>query len=205
TEKCAEGSNLPATPYRVKALPSRARRLWHRMLRNAAEVIVMASGGARNRSGPSPDLSSGRSDRRGLSLSALPNEGYRGEAPEWPLGMLAQDELGVTRREREVWAEAWRSPQAAAWAVESWRWPIVAEYCRLKATVEAAPGASAALVSQLHRYRDQIGLTPAGLKENGWQIATVQVGSGETERSRSEKRPAGRARDRLKVASGGGY
>ena len=134
----------------------------------------MARGGARNRSGPAPDPKSGRSDRRGLQLSALPNEGYRGEAPEWPLGPTVTE--GLTEdRELAIWSEAWATPQAAAWAVEAWRWPIVAEYCRLKAVVELAPHASAALVSQLHRYRDQIGLTPAGLKENGWAIAQPDI------------------------------
>ncbi|MDZ4322339.1 MAG: hypothetical protein U1A07_26530, partial [Phenylobacterium sp.] len=80
-------------------------------------------------------------------------------------------------REGVVWVEAWRTPQGAAWAVESWRWPIVAEYVRLKVTVELDPGSNAALVGQLHRYREQIGLTPAGLRLNGWQVARDEVGS----------------------------
>lgn len=132
----------------------------------------MTSGGARNRSGPAPDPMSGRSDARGLSFTALPADGYSGEVPGWPLRPAATDDL-LALRELDIWAEAWRSPQAAAWAAQSWRWTIIAEYCRLKAVVELAPAASAALVSQLHRYRDQIGLTPAGLKENGWQIAAA--------------------------------
>ena len=134
----------------------------------------MSRGGARNRSGPQPDPLSGRSDARGFSLMALPNEGFSGEVPEFPLPFPEDDSVGV--REREIWREAWGFPQAAAWSRESWRWPVVAEYCRLKATVEANPAANAALVAQLHRFRDQIGLTPAGLKENGWAIASVEVG-----------------------------
>lgn len=153
----------------------------------------MPSGGARNRSGPAPDPSSGRSDRRGLNLSTLPSEGYSGVVPAFPLQPIQlfheymrerekvteYDEgrtLSFREREADVWAEAWSTPQAAAWALESWRWPIVAEYCRLKTVVEHDPSASAALVAQLHRYRDQIGLTPAGMKENGWKIAPVEVG-----------------------------
>lgn len=132
----------------------------------------MAHGGARNRSGPQPDPNSARSDRRGLSLTALPNEGYQGDIPDFPLG---EGPDYVSHRERQVWVEAWRTPQAAAWAREPWRWPTIAEYCRLKATVEANPGAVAALVGHLHRYRDQIGLTPAGLKENGWAIAATDI------------------------------
>lgn len=138
-------------------------------------VVVMPRGGARNRSGPRPDPLSGRSERRGLSLSALPADGFDGDAPEFPLP--GNDLASGSFRERElaIWAEAWRSPQAAAWALESWRWPIIGEYCRLKMQVEVDPQASAALVGQLHRYRDQLGLTPAGLKENGWAIASAEV------------------------------
>ena len=133
----------------------------------------MAShGGARNRSGPAFDPTSARSDSRGIVLTALPNEGFTGDVPAWPLGDGPEH---VANRELMVWAEAWRTPQAAAWAQESWRWPIVAEYCRLKAIVESDPSASAALVSQLHRYRDQIGLTPAGMRENGWAIAQPNI------------------------------
>ena len=61
------------------------------------------------------------------------------------------------------------------WISQPWRWPIVAEYCRLKAIIELSPAATAALISQLHRYRDQLGLTPAGLKENGWRIAVDET------------------------------
>lgn len=153
----------------------------------------MTSGGRRNRSGPSIDPSSGRSDQRGIKLTALPASGYVGEIPEFPLPtaiayVFAEDEDGRRRRttdqdatdeqrsrELEVWCEAWRTPQAIAWDRESWRWPIVAEYCRLKTIVERDPGANATLVGQLHRFRDQIGLTPAGMKENGWAIAADEV------------------------------
>ncbi|WP_333810788.1 hypothetical protein [Timonella senegalensis] len=137
-------------------------------------VVCMSRGGARNRSGPQPDPLSGRSDARGFSLQALPNEGFRGDVPEFPLPFPDVEGIGV--RERQIWVEAWSFPQAAAWALEPWRWPVVAEYCRLKATVESNPAANASLVAQLHRFRDQIGLTPAGLKENGWAIAPVEVG-----------------------------
>ncbi|HLS01163.1 MAG TPA: hypothetical protein VK054_04165 [Beutenbergiaceae bacterium] len=135
-------------------------------------IVLVSHGGARNRSGPAPVPGSARSEARGLVFQALPNEGFRGEVPVFPLGPGPE---GVAGRELEVWGEVWGTPQAAAWALESWRWPVVAEYCRLKAIVEVDPSASAALVAQLHRYRDQIGLTPAGLRENGWAIAQPEV------------------------------
>lgn len=156
----------------------------------------MPKGGSRNRSGPQPDPTSGRSERRGYKLEALPNEGYQGPVPAFPLEPIVlfteywegsgsdrekhidRDELGTESfrdREAQVWAEAWTTPQACAWSMESWRWPVVAEYCRLKTVIELDPSASAALVGQLHRYRDQIGLTPAGMRENGWSIAKDEL------------------------------
>lgn len=154
----------------------------------------MASGGARARSGPAPDPDSGRSAARGLDFQALPSEGFAGVIPDFPLDPIVlfvehfKDGAKVREvgegasadfhsREGVVWAEAWRSPQGAAWAVDSWRWPVIAEYCRLKVTVELDPGSNAALVGQLHRYREQIGLTPAGLSLNGWRIARDEVGA----------------------------
>lgn len=153
----------------------------------------MSKGGARNRSGPPVDPSSGRSDRRGLSLTALPSEGFDGEAPEFPLP-------GASARELDIWVDAWTTPQACAWAIEPWRWQMVAEYARFKAMCEVEPNAS--LIGQLHRYRDQIGLTPAGLKENGWAIASDEVGAKAAGRA-DEGRPKS-SRDRMKVVSGDG-
>lgn len=179
----------------------------------------MPRGGSRNRSGPAADPKSGRSERRGYTLTSLPFEGFEGEAPAFPLEPIqlfseywdgeGRDRTKVREfdtagtesfrdREAQVWAEAWRTPQACAWSMQSWRWPIVAEYCRLKTVVELDPSASAALVGQLHRYRDQIGLTPAGLRENGWAIAVDEVGA-KREQQRDESvsdvpRPARRLR-----------
>jgi hypothetical protein len=183
----------------------------------------MPRGGARNRSGPRPDPESGRSDRRGFTLTALPSEGYKGEPPSFPLEPIvlfveywegsgrdrvrAKEEdkpasESFRERESQVWAEAWTTPQACAWSMQPWRWPIVAEYCRLKTVVELDPSASAALVAQLHRYRDQLGLTPAGLKENGWAVATDEL----ADKRASSRRPAAEeplddVRGRLTVVS----
>jgi hypothetical protein len=181
----------------------------------------VTSGGFRARSGPTADPDSGRSAARGLNFQALPSEGYRGPIPDFPLDPIVlfaehfedgakvreadEDASGdFHSRENVVWVEAWRSPQGAAWAVESWRWPIVAEYCRLKVTVELDPGSNAALVGQLHRYREQIGLTPAGLRLNGWQIARDEVGARRDESPADSKPSGGRmsARERRLKAVG---
>ena len=133
----------------------------------------MSRGGARVRSGPAPDPSSGRSEKRKYLLTALPVDGYSGPVPKFPLP--ADGDVKRAAREKALWRDAWRSPQACAWSMEAWRTRIVAQYCRVAAVVELDPSASAALVAQLHRFRDQLGLTPAGLRHNGWRIADAPV------------------------------
>ena len=134
----------------------------------------MSHGGARNRSGPRPDLSSERSEARKFVLTALPAEGYTQEPPEFPIPSDF-DDPAHRDRELELWADAWRTPQACAWSMEPWRHRIVAQYCRLAAMVELDAEPGPGLIAQLHRFRDQIGLTPAGLVENGWSIASEPV------------------------------
>ena len=129
----------------------------------------MARGGARNRSGPKPDPTSARSDRRGYSLTALPSEGFTGTPPAFPL----PDPLP---RELALWEQAWRTPQACAWSLpsEAWRTRTVAMWVRLSVRCEQ-PDAAASLLAQLHRFADQIGMTTAGLAELGWKVAVDQV------------------------------
>lgn len=181
----------------------------------------MPKGGARNRSGPPADPASLRSADRGLVLTALPSGGYKNRAPAFPLPKINRFRLefyegggkakvpdtkastAFRKRELEVWREVWKTPQACAWSREPWRWPVVAEFCRLKTVVEMEPEANAALVAQLHRFRDQVGLTPAGLKENGWAIAHDETAAKRTAKTAAPaRRPS--ARDRLRVVDGDG-
>lgn len=177
----------------------------------------MTSGGRRNRSGPGVDPMSGRSDSRGVKLTALPREGYRGAAPAFPLGKVnvyyvlkGSDGKPVREfdedatqeryaRELELWAWAWSTPQAAAWAVETWRWYTVALWVRTAAVCESSE-AQAADKNSLHRFADQIGLTPAGMKENGWALAADEV------KEKRESKPAAESqaapKRRLRVAGG---
>lgn len=151
-------------------------------------VSEMARGGSRNRSGPQPDPESGVSDRRGLVFTALPADGYRGTVPEFPL-------TEVSEREAQVWAQSWRTPQAAAWAVEGWRWRTVALWVRWSVRMED-PAASATLGTVVVRLADQVGMTPAGLRENGWKISAGQASTSEV---KPPPRRRGSVRDRLKV------
>jgi len=151
----------------------------------------MTKGGARNRSGPQKDPTSGRSDKLGFSLTALPAEGYHGEVPEYPLRPMVcfytyfedgekirTEDGGATtafrEREEALWEWAWTLPQACAWARESWRWHTVAMWVRTAVVCEGSE-AQAADKNSLHRFADQIGMTPAGLRENGWAIAVDEL------------------------------
>lgn len=160
----------------------------------------MASGGARNRSGPQPVESSLKSAQRGLAFRTLDASGYSGAVPSFPLPASASDDL-IGAREVAVWETLWTYPQAFVWAEEPWRQETLAEFCRLKAIVELSPDSNAALVAQTHRYKDQLGLSPAGLKENGWKIG--QVAPVEAEGAPKVPRRSS-SKARLKVVSGGG-
>lgn len=178
----------------------------------------MPSGGHAS-SGPAPDPNSLRSAQKGRTFEALPAAGYDGDIPPFPLpdinvfdvyyegrSRVREFDPGATvarhNREVELWAQAWRTPQAAAWAREPWRWSAVAMWVRTMVVCESAE-ASAADKGSLHRFADQIGLTPAGMAFNGWKVASDQLAE-----RRADKVPAvaPSARSRLKAvrdAAGG--
>ena len=178
----------------------------------------MASGGARNRSGPQADPRSGRSDARGVRFDALPSEGRNSPPPlAWPLGDPAVfiegiengrpvkqlDAVATEERkaaELALWDEVWSYPQAVAWERDRWRWNIVALWVRTF-LVCAGPEAKAADKASLHRFGDQLGLTPAGLKENGWAISRDEVAPRRAERSDAPKAAPKR---RLRAVGDGG-
>ena len=180
----------------------------------------MTSGGSRLRSGPAKDPKSGRSDRLGFSATALPSEGFKGDVPAFPLGKVSVyfiykadgkvvrefDEDATQERytrELELWAWAWSTPQAVAWEREPWRWHSVAMWTRTAVVCESSE-AQAADKNSLHRFADQIGLTPAGLAGNGWAIAPDEVG--ERREERAPAAPEGKAAParRLRAVNGGG-
>lgn len=166
----------------------------------------MASGGARNRSGPKADEGSARSDARGYKLTALPAEGYRGRIPKFPLPRRvvkrweyedkrryqvvdAEATEQVAEREAELWRWAWSTPQACAWILPSeiWRSYTVAMWVRTAVVCEGSD-ATAADKNSLHRFADQVGLTTAGLAEMGWKVAGDEVGDKRAARSEQPKR-----------------
>lgn len=180
----------------------------------------MARGGARNRSGPQPEQGSARSERRGVRFTALPASGYDGEPPEFPLPKrIAWTTLSdegtkvrerddsetdvIAEREAELWAWAWRTPQACAWAQpsEAWRLHTIAMWVRTHVLCESSE-ATAADKGSLHRFADQIGMTPAGLRENGWAIATDELSAKAADREAEAAEPEPPSRPRRLRAAG---
>lgn len=150
----------------------------------------MASGGARNRSGPPKDPNSERSDRAGVLFQALPARGFDGPVPVFPLP-------GATGREAEVWESVWRTPQAWAWAQPGMEWlhRTVAMWVRVSVRCEDAE-AGPTLLAQVHRFADQIGMTTAGLQALGWTIARDELAERRSGRPESvgAERPVRRMR-----------
>lgn len=177
----------------------------------------MARGGARNRSGPAADPTSGRSDRRGFKLDALPVDGYRGDPPEFPLPSRVvlrwefqdkakfqvpdTDATEATKdREIELWEWAWSLPQACAWSMprNAWMLMSIAMWVRTFVICEGTE-ATAADKGSLHRFADQIGMTTAGLAEMGWRIGEPEKATAPT----AAEPQSGGSRSRLKLVSGG--
>lgn len=126
--------------------------------------------GGHARSGPAKTPGSRTSERAGYTLTALPNEGYRGEAPK-----LADFLVEVTDRHERIWAELWSTPQACAWSMEQWRWPVVADLVMFRVRADD-PESPVGLATSIRQLRDDLGLSKAGLAANGWAIAAAEVG-----------------------------
>lgn len=167
----------------------------------------MTSGGSRPRAGRKSNTE--RTEAK-FSVTALPSEGNTKRAPAFPLprvdrfdvdGYSPQASKAFRDREMAIWREVWKTPQACAWIREPYRWPTVAEFCRVKAAVESDAGSNAALVSRLREYRNEIGLSPDGLKMNGWAIAVDQVAAQAAKKTTTPKKKAAPTR-RLRSVGG---
>lgn len=151
-----------------------------------------------------------------FSPTALPAQGRSGNPPAFPLPKITRSVLdhggdgkpvkvasdrasaAFRKRELEIWRAVWKTPQAFAWEREPWRWPTIGEFCRLKAIVEAEPESNASLVARLREYRIEIGLTPDGLKMNGWAIAADQLAAQRAKKATAPKKVAAAPQRRLR-------
>lgn len=121
----------------------------------------MSSGGARARSGPPPDRHAIRNGRSGADWIRLPASGRRGEPPRWPIPK-------PTSREKALWAELWKLPQALMWEAKSQELQV-ALYVRSLREAERT-GASVAARTLLLRQEEYLGLSEPGLARNHWII-----------------------------------
>jgi hypothetical protein len=98
----------------------------------------------------------------------LPAGGYAGPIPVFPLAKLGERDSERVEAETTLWAELWRTPQAAAWITMGatvirevatyCRWQCKGETGDLEATKEA-------------RYRaDKLGLNPKAMRALLWQV-----------------------------------
>lgn len=145
-------------------------------------------------SGPPPNPASRRqSGNQAHTWTDLPADGFDGPIPSWPL--LGLDGMGDAAdafhdRELDVWSAVWRSPQAAAWALNGWthdvalyvRFLVIGETGDLKAATEA------------RMWSDRLGLNPAAMLKNRWRVRGDEVAAARVE-------PAKAARKRLKVVA----
>lgn len=188
----------------------------------------MASGGARARSGPPPDPTALRRDRKSDSAKwvILPAEGRQGPTPEWPLSGKSAHLLALTpswigqvededekqrvldqieseasalfAREVEIWAGEWRRPQAIEWERNGQELEV-ALYVRALVAAEA-PGAKVTLRTLVKQQQEALGLSLPGLARNHWKI-----GDAEQEPANRPAEPKAKAaRSRFKVIDGDG-
>lgn len=151
-------------------------------------------GGARANSGPPPDPTALRRDRKSdqAGWTTLDAAGRKGKSPLWPLGQQ-------TDRERELWAREWKRPQAIEWERNGQELEV-ALYVRAVTAAEAldAPVAARTLVKQL---QEALGLSLPGLLRLHWKIGAPEAKASRGAGARSVDGSS--MRDRFKVITGG--
>jgi hypothetical protein len=148
----------------------------------------MASGGARARSGPSPDpnaLRRDRSDDKGWIT--LPAEGRIGETPEWPFTVASEPEL-------DLWAILWKKPQAVMWEKLGLTHQIAAYVRAFLESTELE--ASAGLKTAVLRMEGELGLSIPGMASLRWKLSEDELSNRRVE---PLKKVASSARARLAV------
>lgn len=99
--------------------------------------------------------------RNGREWVLLPAEGFAGPVPGWPFEPTDAAEVAM-------WDELWSKPQAAEWARLGLTYQVAAY---VRAFVEStAAEASAGLKTAVLRMEVELGISPSGMKQNGWLI-----------------------------------
>lgn len=117
---------------------------------------------------PAPNPHARRRNAR-IGPTSLPASGRKGPPPAWPLA--AHRDEAVSTRERALWAELWRTPQAVAWERDrSAR--EVAMYVRWSIKAE---GLDRDAASEARQLSDRLGLNSKALRALMWEIPADEV------------------------------
>lgn len=122
----------------------------------------MTSGGARVRSGPTPDFTALRRDRDGKEWTKLPTECTR-PVPAWP-----SEVEEPTLAELSMWDSHWKMPQAHVWHADR-VFTQVALYCRMFQEAQK-PRASSQLRIIVRQTAEQLLLTIPALYASRYVI-----------------------------------
>lgn len=156
----------------------------------------MARGGARPGSGPAPQLDALRRDRPSDGpWRILPREGRQGDPPPFPLAR-------PTNREKAIWIDEWRRPQALVWEEEGLA-VQVALYVRVLVRAER-PKAKATEARLAKELMNSLGISLEARLKHRWLFE----GEAPAIEEAAARRPTGTdgtsVKDRFKVLTGGG-
>lgn len=176
----------------------------------------MPSGGARARSGPAPDPTALRRDRKDdKEWLSLPAEGFKGDAPSFPLPKILVYNVYWVDKERvreldegateirwdaetSMWEELWQKPQATMWDALGLKFQVAAY---IRAYIESVgPDSNAGLKTAALRMEAELGLSTVGMNALRWKFSADEVGEKRT--APAKKGPT--MKDRLKVVDGSG-
>lgn len=107
--------------------------------------------------------------------------------------------------ERQLWRDAWKSPQATAWERLAWH-RDVAQYVRHKTLGEMGSIRDA---QEARQWSDRLGLNPAAMLRLRWKVAADEVQQRRADRLSAAPAPApaarnGDMRSRIGVVQDGG-
>lgn len=144
--------------------------------------------------GPPPKPADQRRRRNAtVPMTQLPQEGYRGPAPEWPLDGPASGEL-------DRWMKVWRHPAAVVWLQQRLEF-IVARYVRDCVRSEQ-PRASAQLKAEVRQMEDRLGLSPMAMTKLRWEVASDELAQAREDEPRQPRPRRLRAVDTPEAANG---
>lgn len=115
---------------------------------------------------------------------------------------VRQAELeAIEETEKDLWKKLWRTPQASEWARLKWD-RDVAQYVRHKAAAEIG---SLDDSKEARQRGHHLGLTPKGMKDLMWTIATDQIAEKRAEKKAQQQddEVSRRRRTRPKAVDGG--